>query len=115
MREHIKNGEYPNDLRFILLLYRKVKQETDAAKRRENIAYWKNELQERVRKCGDDVNAIIEISTEMHKYNCRICPRNMYQDETSKAICPALRGKPCRRDFAVCWRAYFKKKNGGGK
>ena len=21
MREHIKNGEYPNDLRFILLLY----------------------------------------------------------------------------------------------
>ena len=30
MREHIKNGEYPNDLRFILLLYRKVKQETDS-------------------------------------------------------------------------------------
>ena len=25
------------------------------------------ELQERVRKCGDDVNAIIEISKEMHK------------------------------------------------
>ena len=47
-----------------------------------------NELQERVRKCGDDVNAIIEISTEMHKYNCRICPRNMYQDETSKQFAP---------------------------
>ncbi len=29
-----------------------------------------NELQKRVRKCGDDVNAIIEISNEMHKYDC---------------------------------------------
>lgn len=72
-----------------------------------------NELQERVRNCGDDVNAIIEISNEMHKYDCRVCPRNMYQDELSKTICPAHRGKPCRRDFAVCWRVYFKKKNGG--
>lgn len=74
-----------------------------------------NELQERVRKCGDDVNAIIEISNEMRKYDCRVCPRNMYQDDLSKVICPAHRGKPCRRDFAVCWRAYFKKKNGGAK
>lgn len=61
------------------------------------------ELQERVRKCGDDVNAIIEISNEMHKYNCRVCPRNMYQDATSKTICPAMRGKSCRRNFATRW------------
>ena len=74
-----------------------------------------NELQERVRKCGDDVNAIIEISNEMRKYDCRVCPRNMYQDDLSKVICPAHRGKPCRRDFAVCWRAYFQKKTEAAK
>lgn len=62
MREHIKNGEYPNDLRFILLLYRKVKQETDAAKRRENIAYWKNEIQDarkQLRKIGQEPDRVV--------------------------------------------------------
>ena len=74
-----------------------------------------NELQERVRKCGDDVNAIIEISNEMRKYDCRVCPRNMYQDDLSKVICPAHRGKPCRRDFAVYWRAYVKNETEAAK
>lgn len=68
------------------------------------------ELQKVVHKCGDDVDAIIAISKEMNNYDCRVCPRNMYQDDLSKTVCPAHRGKPCRRDFAVCWRAYFKKK-----
>lgn len=62
MREHIKNEEYPNDLRFILLLYRKVKKETDAAKRRENIAYWKDEIKDarkQLRKIGQDPDRIV--------------------------------------------------------
>ena len=54
-----------------------------------------NELQERVRKCGDDVNAIIEISNEMRKYDCRVCPRNMprtSRETVSPRFCGMLAG-----------------------
>ena len=38
----------------------------------------------------------------------RICPVNIHKDH---CVCVA----PCRKNYATCWKLYFKKETGGAK
>lgn len=57
----------------------------------------KNELK-------DNLTDICDLVDEMQALGCRVCPRNIYQDDKARAICV----NPCRKRFATCFKRYFK-------
>lgn len=62
---------------------------------------------QQIKNLGDDVSAICEKADEMQAYGFRVCPRNIYQDETAKAVCCTTARGTCRKRFATCFKKYF--------
>ena len=57
-----------------------------------------------INELKDSQQAIIKLSDTIQKQGLRICPRNIYNDKKSEAICV----NPCRKRFATCFKKYFK-------
>ena len=51
---------------------------------------------------------ILRFSSFAQGGGTRICPLNVYQDDKARSICKVKEGKPCRKNFATCWKKYFK-------
>lgn len=62
--------------------------------------YIKNEI-------SGDKSKICELAKQAQNKGLRICPRNIYCDKIAEKICVS---SPCRKNFATCFKKYFKEK-----
>lgn len=62
-------------------------------------------IRETIKK-EDSLIVICALADEYQRFGYRVCPRNIYQDETARKICV----NPCRKRFATCFKKYFKEK-----
>ena len=51
---------------------------------------------------------VYEYAYKIQKSGWRVCPRNIYRDEPSLAICTKCQPKSvCRKRYATCFKKYF--------
>lgn len=51
---------------------------------------------------------VYEYADKIQKLGSRVCPRNIYRDEPSLAICTMCQPKSvCRKRYATCFKKYF--------
>lgn len=51
---------------------------------------------------------VYEYADKIQRLGSRVCPRNIYRDEHSLAICTKCQPKSiCRKRYATCFKKYF--------